>query len=165
MSYGQDSDVPQTFGDPTLRMRKIPQNKPNILAPTKLDFGEVVAGKSKSLTYTIQNKGNAPLKLRYMGETWFTINGKSPIANGNIQYAPGLNFQGFTNLSVVPYLFETTINPGDKKDIEFGFAPSFLIKTGKPVTGRYYSFARFLNNDPNKQPYLEIQLMGTAVTQ
>lgn len=159
----ENSDAVQSFGDLTLRMRRAPSKESKIIAPTKLDFGKVTGGKNKSLIWTIRNKGNSALNLRYMANASFTVDGEFSYSFDNpSKVAPGLNFQGFTIPGMIPFSSVITIAPGEKKDITFSFAPAVFRKTGLTQTGKYFDIVRFYTNDPTK-PYLDIELIGEGV--
>jgi len=162
MSRRDNSQAVHTFGDPTLKMRSISLDGPKIIASDKLDFGEVAGGDSKSLIYTIQNKGDETLELRRTYDGGFTIDGKFSFdINNPTEPASDLNFNGFTIVPETPYYSAITIEPGEKKDIIISFAPAVYRKTKLTQTGRYFDIMYFQTNDPAR-PYLEIQLFGTG---
>ncbi len=69
--------------------------------PTRLDFGFVPSGSSKTLKFTIQNIGSAPLLIS--------------------QIAPQ---KGSSGAFVIPILSNVTIEPGRKKSVAVKFVPS-----------------------------------------
>jgi hypothetical protein len=177
----------QTFGDPTLRMRRVEEG-PKIAAPNRIDIGAVVAGNAYGHTPTvfplwIKNSGAEYLKVWqhvFRGVTADTVNTAVQKQRFYPNYFVTNEHWAFDRLDfkeaylrvvdwphepltspISDFLEPAVIAPGETVVVNVTVAAPYDYGSRTTLKGSYRDILPLITNDPNN-PYYDVEITYIA---